>query len=150
VEPILEIKGVEKQFPGCKALQGVDMTIPEGEILGLLGPNGSGKTTLLKIIAGLLQPTAGSVGQRDGGFDPSGLCKARASISFCPDTLKFPSWMRVRDVFEFYRNMYPDFSLSRADELMRILELSALENKAVRSLSKGMQERLALAATFSR
>jgi len=147
VDPILEIKGVEKQFLGCKALQGVDMVIPQGEILGLLGPNASGKTTLLKIIAGLLQPTAGSVGQGDGGFDPS---DQRAGISFCPDTLKFPSWMRVRDVFEFYRNMYPDFSQNRADELVRLLELTSLESKSVRSLSKGMQERLALAATFSR
>jgi ABC-2 type transport system ATP-binding protein len=61
VTPILEITGIEKQYLGCHALQGVSMTIQGGEIVGLLGPNASGKTTLLKIISGLLQPTAGTV-----------------------------------------------------------------------------------------
>ena len=59
---ILDIKGIEKKFTGCFALQGVDMTIEPNQIVGLLGPNASGKTTLLKIIAGLLQPTAGEIG----------------------------------------------------------------------------------------
>ena len=150
MNPILEVKNVEKQFLGCKALQGVDMTIPAGEILGLLGPNAAGKTTLLKIIAGLLQPTAGSVSYySDQHISQSGP-ESRKIISFCPDTLKFPSWMRVRDAFAFYQEMYPDYSQTRADELIKLLELTSLENKHIRSLSKGMQERLALAATFAR
>jgi len=143
VNPILEIKGVEKKFLGCHALQGVDMTILPGQIVGLLGPNASGKTTLLKIIAGLLQPTAGHVFYSQGP-------ETRSTIGFCPDHLKFPGWMRVRDTFTFYNDMYPDYSQARADELMRLLELQGVENKSVKSLSKGMHERLALALTFSR
>jgi len=147
VNPILEIAGVEKTFTTCHALQGVDLTIKPGEIVGLLGPNASGKTTLLKIIAGLLQPSAGTVRYfNDASPGPD----ARMTISFCPDFLKLPGWMRVRDVFTFYNDMYPDYSQARADELVRLLELEAVEKNKVRSLSKGMQERLALAATFSR
>ena len=161
MNPILEIKGVEKKFLNCFALQGVDMTIQPGQIVGLLGPNASGKTTLLKIIAGLLQPTAGSVlYSAKTESDPSGAVsreivlepgsETRSTIGFCPDHLKFPGWMRVRDAFIFYNDMYPDHSQARADELMHLLDLKGVENKSIKSLSKGMHERLALALTFSR
>jgi len=147
VNPILEIVGIEKQFLGCHALQGVNMAIQSGEIVGLLGPNASGKTTLLKIISGLLQPTAGTVHYyNDAQPGPD----ARRTISFCPDIMRFPKWMKVRDAFTFYKDMYPDYSQARADELMRLLELTAVENNSIKNLSKGMQERLALASTFSR
>ena len=147
MNPVLEVRGIEKKFLGCHALRGVDMSIPEGHIVGLLGPNASGKTTLLKIIAGLLQPTSGQVHYNDNAqHGPD----ARKTIAFCPDNLTFPRWMRVRNVFTFFQDMYPDYSQARADELVRILDLGSYMNSHVRSLSKGMQERLVLAATFSR
>ena len=160
METILEMTGIEKQYLGCLALSGVDMTIRPGEITGLLGPNASGKTTLLKIIAGLQQPTAGTVqynitpGPAENQSDSlngslARLC-ARQIISYCPDTMKFPKWMKVKDTFKYFREMYPDYSQDRANELIRTLELGAVENKKVTGLSKGMQERLALATTFSR
>ena len=143
----LEIKGLEKQFLNCSALNGVDMTIPAGQIVGLLGPNASGKTTLLKTIAGLQQPTAGHIVYSD--YVESGT-KARSTIAFCPDTMTFPRYMRVKDAFTFYREMYPDYVESRAEELKRILELTNYENARITGLSKGMKERLNLALTFSR
>ena len=160
VNPILKMTGIEKQYLGCHALQGVDMTIMSGEIIGLLGPNASGKTTLLKTIAGLLQPTAGtmdySIINQTGAINSlnkphdGSRSDIRKSISYCPDTMKFPKWMKVRDVFAFYHDMYTDYSQERADELIRSLELSEVMKSSVRSLSKGMQERLALATAFSR
>jgi ABC-2 type transport system ATP-binding protein len=145
--PVLEIKGLEKQFLGCHALRGVDMTVPAGQIVGLLGPNASGKTTLLKIVAGLQQPTAGQVRYPNhAAHGPD----ARATLSFCPDTLVIPRYMRVRDAFDFYREMYPDYAQDRAEELIRILDLHSSLHTPARSLSKGMKERLALALTFSR
>jgi len=147
VNQILKVTGVEKKFLGCHALQGVDMSIGSGEIVGLLGPNASGKTTLLKIIAGLLQPTAGTLSYLNNR-EPG--CSARETVGFCPDTMPFPNWIRVREVFEFYKDMYPDYSQSRADELIKLLELEEYENTHVKRLSKGMTERLSLAATFSR
>jgi len=62
----------------------------------------------------------------------------------------FPAWMRVRDAFTFYREMYGDYSQTRADELMRILELGAIQDSRISKLSKGMKERLVLGLTFSR
>jgi ABC-2 type transport system ATP-binding protein len=113
----------------------------------LLGPNASGKTTLLKAMAGLLQPTAGKIQYyKNTAYGP----QSRKTISFCPDTLTFPSWMKVRDAFTFYREMYSDYVQARADELMRNLELKQLSNTLINKLSKGMKERLVLGLTFSR
>jgi len=147
METILEISGMEKHFTGCQALQGVDMSIPSGQILGLLGPNASGKTTLLKTVAGLLEPSAGQIRYYQN-IAPGPA--ARKTIGFCPDTLTFPRWMRVQDAFTFYREMYEDYSQERANELIRILELGNIQNTYVNKLSKGMKERLVLGLTFSR
>ena len=111
MEPVLEIIGLEKHFLGCHALRGVDMAVPAGQIAGLLGPNASGKTTLLKAVAGLLQPSAGQVRYGGGAAPGPG---ARAAVGFCPDAMGFPRWMRVKDAFDFYRDMYPDYSQARA------------------------------------
>ena len=147
MQPVLEISGLEKHFGGCRALRGVDMSIPAGQIAGLLGPNASGKTTLLKTAAGLLQPSAGRVYyQGNAGSCPD----ARKIISFCPDTMVFPRWMRSRDAFTFYRDMYPDFQEKRAAEIIAILELESVQTTHISRLSKGMRERLAFGLTFSR
>jgi len=147
MQTILEISGLKKQFLKCEALRGVDMSIPAGQIVGLLGPNASGKTTLLKIAAGLLQPSDGQVHYCENA--PPGP-EARKTIGFCPDAMVFPRWMLVRDAFTFFREMYEDYSQSRAEELMRILELQNIQDMLIRNLSKGMRERLAMGLTFSR
>jgi len=147
MQTICEISGLKKQFFKCEALRGVDMSIPAGQIVGLLGPNASGKTTLLKIAAGLLQPSAGQL--RYFGNAPAGP-EARKTVGFCPDAMEFPRWMRVRDAFAFYQEMYDDYSSFRAHELMRILELQNIQDTHIRSLSKGMKERLVMGLTFSR
>ena len=147
MKQLLELTGLEKRFLGCDALNGVDLTIPEGQIVGLLGPNASGKTTLLKTVAGLQQPTAGSIRYCDGAAHGP---EARSTIGFCPDILTFPRWMRVQDAFKFYGDMYPDYSQARAEQLMDILELRGVLNMRVNQLSKGMRERLVLGLTFSR
>jgi len=147
MQAIFETSGLRKQFYNCEALRGVDMSIPAGQIIGLLGPNASGKTTLLKIAAGLLQPSAGQVRYFENAMPGP---DARKTIGFCPDAMAFPRWMRVRDAFTFYREMYDDYSQSRADELMRILELQQIRDAYIRNLSKGMRERLVMGLTFAR
>lgn len=61
METIMEIKGITKSFPGTVALNNINLILPKGKIIGLLGPNGSGKTTLIKLAAGLLVPTSGQL-----------------------------------------------------------------------------------------
>ena len=143
----LKIIDIEKKFLNCEALAGVNITIPAGHIVGLLGPNASGKTTLQKIIAGLQQPTVGHVVY--SGDITSGP-NARSTVSFCPDTMEYPRFMKVKDAFVFYKDMYSDYKQDRADELIKILELEAIMDRRITTISKGMKERLTLAVTFSR
>jgi len=143
----LEINGLEKSFGRERALNGVNLSVAEGRIVGLLGPNASGKTTLLKIVAGLLQPSAGEI--RYPRNAAAGI-EARKSIGFCPDQMIFPRWMRVSDAFGFYADMYPDYKRERADQLTGILGLNEYKNAQIHKLSKGMMGRLILGLTFSR
>ena len=144
---LLQATGIEKRYGSKSALNGVDLTIEPGRIVGLLGPNGSGKTTLMKLFAGLLQPTAGELKYPGGaarGVD------SKKTIAFLPDALAFPGYMRVEGAFGFYRDMYPDYSESRAKAMIELLDLGGLMKERVAKLSKGMQERVALGLTFSR
>ncbi|MDR0248951.1 MAG: ABC transporter ATP-binding protein [Oscillospiraceae bacterium] len=147
MQNMLEVSGLRKKFGSTRALDGADMALPEGSVTGLLGPNASGKTTLLKIAAGLLHPASGQVRWPGGA---AGGPRARASTAFCPDTLLFPHGTRVRGAFAFYRDMYPDYSQARADELIAMLGLGEYSAQYVAKLSKGTRERLAVALTFSR
>ena len=142
---VLKVSGLSKSFGRKPVLGSLDMSIKQGKIVGLLGPNGSGKTTLMKIIASLLSPDAGEIfypNQAKRGLE------SKKVISFLPDTMAFPEWMKVSDAFTYFKKMYPDFDNTKAKLMRDILELSP--NFSVRKLSKGMQERLALAVTFSR
>ena len=81
----LAIRGLRKHFGGVKALAGVDLDIPEGEILGVVGPNGSGKTTLFNVVTGVHKPTAGSVtwrGRDITGFSSHAISRAGIGHTF--------------------------------------------------------------------
>jgi len=141
---LLKINGLKKRFPGVDAVKGIDMEVPSGKIIGLLGPNMSGKTTLLKLIAGLYHADEGEITYLNG---IKGMA-ARNTFSFLPDTMEFPRWMRVRDAFAFYKDMYPDYSDENAENLTKLLELPP--ERKIAKLSKGMKERVTLALTFAR
>lgn len=145
---LLQTKSLGMTYAGKVALQDVNFTIEAGRIIGLLGPNGSGKTTLLKIIADLIQPTSGEV------LYPNNAKRGTASrktVSFMPDEMMFPAYMTVRDTFQFYRDMYPDYDDNLAEQMQKLLGFEEKEMKSkFKSLSKGWKERVALALTFSR
>ena len=142
---VLRITNLSKSFGSKKVLNELSMTIPQGKIVGLLGPNAAGKTTLMKTIAGLLKPNAGEIKYP---HDKKRGVGSKEVIAFLPDSLTFPAWMKVQDAFNFYQNMYPDFDRAKSKEMQEILQLSP--NDTIKKLSKGMQERVALAVTFSR
>ena len=79
--PAVACCGLTKAYPGTFALNGIDLELPRGQIIGLLGPNGSGKTTLIKILAGLLTPTSGTV--LLDGLAPG--TDTRSFVSYLPD-----------------------------------------------------------------
>jgi ABC-type branched-subunit amino acid transport system ATPase component len=81
----LDISGVAKSFGGVRALRGVDLSVSQGEILGLIGPNGSGKTTLVNVVSGLIAPDAGTFathGQPLAGLPPHRVCRAGVLRTF--------------------------------------------------------------------
>lgn len=142
--PALEVRNLRKRYPRVEALKGVTLTIPQGEICGLLGPNGSGKSTLLKCVAGLLHPDGGEIkvlGARTSR-------QTKAQMAFVPELESLYRWMTVREVLDFTAAFYPDWQSEIEGEL---LEFMRLDPKAkVGTLSKGMRTRLRLVLALAR
>ncbi len=141
---VLECKGLSKSFGRVNALDGIDLTINSGRVVGLLGPNGSGKTTLIKLATGLLQPTVGEIlidGQKPGP-------KSAAIVSYLPERMALSLWMNVRQQMDFYQDFYADFDREAAQRMAQQLDLD--EKMTVRQMSKGMREKLQLILTMAR
>ena len=106
---LLTCEGLTKHYGAKTALDGVDLHIGFGKIVGLLGPNGSGKTTLIKLANGLLQPDSGSI--RIAGMKPG--VESKAIVSYLPDADWLPGWMRVEQLVEMFGDFYKDFDPAR-------------------------------------
>lgn len=142
---LLTVENLHKGYVGKPVLKGVNLGIQPGRVIGLLGPNGSGKTTLLKTLCGLLSPDEGKITYPNGGVWGT---QAKACISYLPDQMLYPKWMRVKHAFKFYQDMYPDYSKARAEEMVQLLDLPM--DTHISKLSKGMVERVSLGLAFSR
>ena len=141
---ILKAENLCKSYFNKKALQGVNLTIEQGKIVGLLGPNGSGKTTFLKIAAGILHPSAGQIlidGRKPGVY-------TKSIVSYLPDTEYFPKWMKIKDAVQYFKDFYADFDEKKAVELLEFMKLDV--NSSIKSLSKGMKEKLKLTLVLAR
>ena len=141
---ILECSRLCKHYGRVQALDGVDLTLEPGRIVGLLGPNGSGKSTLLKLACGLLTPSQGSV--RVCGEKPG--ASANALISYLPERMAVPEWMSVKELLAFYADFYDDFQLEAARQMLDALGLASA--KQIRQMSKGSREKVQLILTMSR
>lgn len=141
---ILEAESVSKKFHKNQALNGIDLTIEKGKIVGLLGPNGSGKTTFLKLIAGLIRPSAGSIKicNTEIGY------KTKELVAFLPDSDFLYPWMKIEDAKNVYSTFFMDFNSAKFDDLLNFMKLESKMN--VKALSKGMKEKLALSLTLAR
>ena len=141
---LLTCEGLTKHYGTKTALDGVDLHIGFGKIVGLLGPNGSGKTTLIKLANGLLQPDSGSI--RIAGMKPG--VESKAIVSYLPDADWLPGWMRVEQLVEMFGDFYKDFDPARANEMLANLELSSKD--VLKTLSKGNREKVQLILAMSR
>ena len=140
---VLECEGLHKAYGGFE-LGELDLSLPEGRVLGLLGPNGSGKTTLIKLINGLIRPDGGRV--TICGLEPGPA--SRALVSYMPERLQLPDWMRVGGLVGFYEDFYRDFEPGRARKLLSSLGVD--EGLRVKQLSKGLRQKTQLVLTMSR
>lgn len=141
---ILECSRLCKHYGRVQALDGVDLTLEPGRIVGLLGPNGSGKSTLIKLACGLLTPSQGSI--RICGEKPGAV--TNALVSYLPERTAVPEWMSVKELLAFYVDFYGDFQLEAARQMLDALGL--VSAKQIRQMSKGSREKVQLILTMSR
>jgi ABC-2 type transport system ATP-binding protein len=140
-DPIVEVHDLSRRFGRRLALDRVNLVVPRGAVLGLVGVNGSGKTTLLKHILGLYRAQSGRVRVfgRDPVADPVGVLSRVGHVS---EECDLPSWMRVGELMRYTSAFYPDWDNALADRLRRDFGLDAGWRVAV--LSRGHRARLAL------
>lgn len=142
--PSVACYGLKKSYGSGFALNGIDLELPTGKVIGLLGPNGSGKTTLIKILAGVLQQTEGDA--LIFGEPPSS--KTKAIVSFLPERSYFDPGMRVSECVSMFADFYRDFNKAKADEMLAILGVPY--NAKLKTLSKGNREKVQLILVMSR
>ena len=133
-----------KEFDNKKVLKDVNLTIPKGRIIGLLGKNGMGKTTLLKLINDLLTPTSGEV--LINGEKPN--INSKKIISYLPERTYLDKSMKISQIITFFDEFYDNFNKEKAIKLLKDLDLDI--NSKVSKMSKGMQEKLQLILVMSR
>ncbi len=126
------------------AVNNVNLKLPKGKIIGLLGPNGSGKTTLIKMLTGVLQPTSGEILVAG---NPVGV-ETKAKVAYLPDRTYLSGGETIRQVIDFFKDFYADFSVERAEAMLQTLNIDL--NKKVRTLSKGTKEKVQLILVMSR
>ena len=144
--PAVKIEQVHKYFGSLHALNGVDLTIEQGEFFALLGPNGAGKSTLINSLAGLLKPTSGKVSVM--GFDTvSQYQQARMSLGVVPQELVFDPFFNVREMLRFQAGYFGRGRENDAwvDEVIEGLGLTDKAHTNMRKLSGGMKRRALIA-----
>jgi heme exporter protein A len=146
VRPV-EASAVSRTFGRRRAVDGVDLTLDSGDCLALFGPNGAGKTTLLRLIAGLLRPTKGTI--RVGGRELRGDASARTQIGLISHQSMLYDALTARENVEFAARLYgvenPRAAATQALERIRIADRA---DTRVRSLSRGLQQRVSIARSI--
>ena len=143
---VIEARGLRKSFKDVHALDGFDMQVERGRIVGLIGPNGSGKTTALKAILGMCQLDDGAVNVL--GQDPAqDRARLMQQVAYIADTGILPKWMRVRDLLRYVEDVHPSFDRAVAEAQLAHTDISL--QKKVRVLSKGMHVQLHLAIVLA-
>jgi len=137
----IEARGLRKTFGGTVALDGIDLRIETGRILGLIGPNGAGKTTALNAILGLASYEGElKVLGRDPWRDRDELMR---DVCFIADVAVLPRWMRVSQALDYVAGVHPRFDRAKAEAFLA--KTAIQRTSLVRSLSKGMVTQLHLA-----
>ena len=142
---MLELKNVTKTFGTFKALDGLNLAVPQGAVYGLVGPNGAGKSTAIRHITGVYRPDSGTVtlgGQ--GVYENTGI---KETIGYIPDEIFYFPSATLEDMRKYYRGLYPKFDDALFERLKEVFRLP--EKTPIRRYSKGMQKQAAFQLTLS-
>ena len=141
---LLEFVDVNKDFGDKKILKDINLVIPRGKIVGLLGKNGTGKSTLIKLVNDLLTPTSGKilVNGKDVGVESKNI------ISYLPERTYLDKSMSVDGVLNYFNDFYENFDIKKARKLLKDLDLDTKQKLS--KMSKGMQEKVQLVLVMSR
>jgi ABC-2 type transport system ATP-binding protein len=144
--PVLRTKGLTRSFGAVRAVDGLDLTVREGEVYGFLGVNGAGKTTTIRMLMGIIKPDAGDLellGQRARRTT----IRQKQSIGYVSQEQTFYPWMTCRALGRFVGGLYPTWDAAEFDRLLRVLELPP--DRKASQLSGGMRVKLALALALA-
>jgi ABC-2 type transport system ATP-binding protein len=143
VPPVLVARGLEKRYGRVRALDGVDLEVHAGQLVGLLGPNGAGKSTLVKIACGLVRASGGTVRVADA---TAGSAAARRSLGYLAELFRFPGWMTADEVLALHQRLASSTGGEQERvELLELVDLAGARRTRVAAMSKGMQQRLGIA-----
>src|SRR6476660_1801777 len=145
-QPAIEIRGLTKRFGAATALDGLDLTVAEGEVHGFLGPNGAGKSTTIRVLLGLVRADGGTV--RLLGGDPwDDAVSLHRQLAYVPgDVTLWPSDARGATIYLLAR-MRGGIDSERRDELIDRFDLDP--HKKARAYSKGNRQKVSLVSAFS-
>lgn len=141
---LLQAENLCKTYGTTQALNNINLSLPSGKIIGLLGPNGSGKTTLVKLAAGLLSPTSGTIEVCGQAVGP----ETKALVSYLPDRVYFDPGKKVGELLDYFQDFYSDFDRERAETMLSQLGIGL--NIKFKALSKGGRDKVQLCLVMSR
>lgn len=147
---MIELASLSKRYGTFAAVRDLDLVVPAGELFGFLGPNGAGKTTTMRMIAGILQPTSGTI--RIAGHDlKRDPLAAKRALGFIPDRPFIYEKLTGIEFLRFSAGLYgesgPDVE-RRASELLALFDLESWRDALVESYSHGMRQKLIIASAF--
>lgn len=143
-KPLLQIKNLRKSYGSHEVLRGVSFDIPQGQIVGLLGPNGCGKSSMIKSIVGLINDYEGEIlinGQAPG-------VESKKVVAYLPEKNYLPPWMTPKSAINYIADFYKNFDKEKALAMAATFELNMKQK--LKTMSKGQQEKLHLILVMCR
>jgi ABC-2 type transport system ATP-binding protein len=147
---VIEVKNVTKKYPNIKAVDNINFTIKDGEVVGFLGPNGAGKTTTMNMITGFIEPTEGQI--IINGFDiVKKSKKAKKQIGYMPEGVPLYTELTAREFVNYMAELKDVKAKERKEAVEKAIEetgLKDVQNKLIKNLSRGYKQRVSMAGAL--
>ncbi|NHM30759.1 ABC transporter ATP-binding protein [Neobacillus terrae] len=147
MKKILEVQNVTKRFKNGRGIEGINLTVNQGEVFGLLGPNGVGKTTLMKCIVALCQPDSGSIFIHGHNVKEQ-FEQALKSVGTLISGVEAIDYLTGYENLLLISRLYPEIETGRIEKVLEWVGMEEHKNEKLKSFSTGMRQRLYLAAAL--